>query len=133
MTEGFIAPEESQIKAVAERDGSSPLVMLNLLRFRDEALDPAEGLTGAEAYGKYSIQVGPILERVGGRVITAISCEEGIIGPAEPEWDMVVVVEYPSPSAFLSMIGSDDYLEAHRFRAAALADSRLVASTAAMP
>ena len=130
MNAAFIAPEEEQIRKLAERDDSGPLVMLNLLRFREKALDPAEGMTGAESYGRYSAEVGPILERVGGRVITALHCETGVIGPTEPEWDMVIVVEYPSASAFLGMIGSEDYLAAYPYRAAALADSRLVASAA---
>lgn len=132
MDGSFIAPESEQIRKLSDRGDSGPIMMLNLLRFRDEALDPAEGMTGAEAYGRYSVEVAPILERVGGRVVTAIRCEDGIIGPAEPEWDVAIVVEYPSAAAFLEMIGSADYLEAHRYRAAGLADSRLVASTGLM-
>jgi uncharacterized protein (DUF1330 family) len=129
----FIAPEEDQIRKLADRGDSGPIVMLNLIRFRDRALEPAEGMTGAEAYGKYSVEVQPLLEGVGGRVLAAARCEEGIIGPADPEWDMVLMVEYPNAAAFLRMIGSPDYLEAHRYRAAALADSRLVASTGLVP
>lgn len=133
MSSPFIAPEEEQIRKLAGRGDSGPLVMLNLLRFRENALGPAEGMTGAESYGRYSAEVGPILDRFGGRVITALHCEDGVIGPTEPEWDMVIVVEYPSASAFLQMIGSEDYLAAYPYRAAALADSRLVASVALMP
>ncbi len=56
-----------------------------------------------------------------------------MIGPPEPEWDLVVIVEYPSAQAFLEMVSSADYLEAHRLRAAGVADSRLAASTSLMP
>ena len=129
MDETFITPDESQVRKLTERGGSGPVVMLNLLRFRDRALEPAEGMTGAEAYGKYSVEVAPILERAGGRVLTAALCEESVIGPAEPEWDLVIIVEYPSVGAFLEMIESPDYLDAHRYRFAGVADSRLVAST----
>ena len=133
LTDTFLAPEEAQIRALAEREGSSPVVMLNLLRFRDQATEPAEGMTGAEAYGAYSARVEPMLRQVGGRVVTALHCEQGVIGPVEPEWDMVIVVEYPSAGAFLEMIGTEEYLDAHRYRAAALLDSRLVASTGLLP
>ena len=129
MTGPFIVPEAEQIRKLAERGDSGPVQMLNLLRFRDRALEPAEGMTGAEAYGRYSVEVAPILDRAGGRVITAARCEESVIGPAEPEWDLVIVVEYPSVGAFLEMIESPDYLNAHRYRFAGVADSRLVAST----
>lgn len=133
MSPGFIAPEEDQIRKLADRGDSGPVVMLNLIRFREEALEPAEGMTGAEAYGAYSVEVQPMLERVGGRVLSAARCEDGIIGPADPEWDMVLMVEYPSAAAFLEMIGAPEYLEAHRLRAAALEDSRLVASAGLVP
>ena len=129
MTGPFIVPEAEQIRNLAERGDSGPVQMLNLIRFRDRALEPAEGMTGAEAYGTYSVEVAPILERLGGRVIAAIRCEDGVIGPVEPEWDMALIVEYPSAAAFLEMVGSEDYLQTHRFREAGLADSRLVAST----
>lgn len=130
MRETFIAPNEEQLGGLAARSDSGPVTMLNMLRFRAEAGEPAEGMTGEEAYGRYSVEVAPMLERVGGRVISALQCDRGIIGPADPEWDLVIVVEYPSTSAFLEMIGTPEYLEAHRYRAAALEDSRLVASTA---
>jgi uncharacterized protein (DUF1330 family) len=133
MTGPFVIPEEAQIQRLAERGEAGPVVMLNLLRFRESALEPAEGMTGVEAYGKYSLKVAPILERTGGRVLTAARCEESVIGPAEPEWHLVIVVEYPSVSAFLEMIGLPDYLDAHRYRLAGVADSRLVASTGLVP
>ena len=133
MEEGYLTPEEDQLARLAERDSSTPVVMMNLIKFRDQAEPPAEGMTGAEAYGAYSAAVAPMLERVGGRVLSAVRCEEGVIGPPEPEWDLVVIVEYPSAQAFLEMVSSADYLEAHRLRAAGVADSRLAASTSLMP
>jgi uncharacterized protein (DUF1330 family) len=133
MPDSFIAPDDAQIRKLADRGDSGPIVMLNLIRFREHALEPAEGMTGAEAYGLYSAEVQPMLERARGRVLSAARCEEGIIGPSDPEWDMVLMVEYPSATAFLEMIGSPEYLEARRYRAAALSDSRLVASVGLVP
>ena len=44
-----------------------------------------------------------------------------MIGPEEREWDMVLLVEYPSRQAFLAMAGDPGYLEVHEHREAAAA------------
>ena len=100
--------------------------MLNLLRFKDEADGIDEGISGAEAYARYGEGVQPFLARVGGRLLLAAAAQETFIGPEAREWDMVLMVEYPSRKAFLEMATDPDYLQVHRHRDAALADSRLV-------
>ena len=124
----YLVPDEAGLTSLGERFGEDPVVMVNLIRFREEAGEPCEGMTGAEAYGRYSEGTIPFLEGAGARVISALACEEHLIGPADREWDMVIVVEYPSPTAFLTMVQDPGYLEVHRFRAAALEDSRLIPS-----
>ena len=100
---GFLTPEPSALEALAG-SGDGPVVMVNLIRFREEATEPCEGMSGAEAYGRYSQETLPHLARVGGRVLSAVACQDAVIGPGEREWDMVILVEYPSPAAFLEMI-----------------------------
>ncbi|MEX0621333.1 MAG: DUF1330 domain-containing protein [Solirubrobacterales bacterium] len=130
MSEPTIEPSAEQIKALAgSLDQEGPIAMVNLLRFREEALAPDEGMSGAEAYGVYSQGVMPFLEGAGGKVLSAVSCGESVIGPADPEWHMAIIVEYPSRAAFLGMVGNADYQEVARHRTAALADSRLILST----
>ena len=129
MEERFLTPEPAALEALAE-SGDGPVVMVNLIRFRDEAIEPCEGMSGAEAYGRYSEETLPHLARAGGRILSAVACQDAVIGPGEREWDMVILVEYPSPAAFLEMISDPDYLETHRLRAAALEDSRLIPSRA---
>ena len=77
--------------------------MLNLLRFKDRAdgIDAGDGISGAEAYARYGAAVAPFLERAGGRLVLALAASESVIGPFAGEWDMVLVVEYPSRRAFL--------------------------------
>ena len=53
-----------------------------------------------------------------------------VIGPEALEWDMALMVEYPSRAKFLEMAGNPDYLAVHAHRAAALVDSRLIACRA---
>jgi uncharacterized protein (DUF1330 family) len=107
--------------------------MLNLLRFKAHAdgIDAGDAVSGAEAYGRYAAAVLPFLERSGGRIVLVIEPQECVIGPHEGEWDLVVVVEYPSRRAFLAMTSDPEYLAIHGHRSAALADSRLIACRAA--
>jgi len=129
MSEATIEPDAGQIRALVDSSHEGPIAMLNLLRFRQEALAPDEGMSGAEAYGLYSQGVAPFLEAADGRVLSAVSCSQSVIGPAEPEWQMAIIVEYPSRASFLAMVGNPDYQEVARHRTAALADSRLILST----
>ena len=41
---------------------------------------------------RYAAATGPFLERVGGRLLAAVECRESVIGPREPEWDLVALV-----------------------------------------
>jgi uncharacterized protein (DUF1330 family) len=124
-----VEPTMEQLSALQASPDEGPVVMLNLLRFRDQAIgiDAAEGLTGAEAYARYGTEVTRFLTRAGGRVLLALAPQESVIGPAAGDWDLVLAVQYPSRSAFLGMIADPEYLAVHGHRAAGVADSRLVA------
>ncbi len=127
-----IEPTPEQFQRLATSEDPGPVVMLNLLRFKDRAdgIDAEDGITGAEAYARYGAAVLAHLERVGGRVLMALNAEESVIGPEPGEWDMVLLAEYPSRKAFLEMIGDPAYQAVHGHRAAGVADSRLVACRA---
>ncbi len=120
-------PTREQIEALAAADSGEPFVMLNLLRFKEQADGVGEGMSGRDCYARYGAEAQPFLERVGGRLLYAVSAEQSVIGPDPAEWDMVLLVEYPSRAKFLEMATAADYLEIHAYREAALADSRLVA------
>lgn len=125
---GAIDPTPAQFERLASATESEPIVMVNLLRFRDRAGGADADVSGGEAYGRYAAAVTPLVERVGGRLLAAVACEECVIGPDEPEWDVVALVEYPSRAAFLEMVASPEYLEIGAHRTNALADSRLILS-----
>jgi uncharacterized protein (DUF1330 family) len=134
---GHIEPTPAQLERfIAEDPGGSP-VMLNLLRFLDTAdysgspeLDPGRPVTGQEAYASYSDAVLPILAGVGGGIEMFGGCHGTLIGPDGEEWDDIVLVRYPSTSAFVQMVTSPEYQAIQGHRTAALADSRLVRTAA---
>jgi uncharacterized protein (DUF1330 family) len=129
----WIEPTPEQVAPLADSADASPIVMVNLLRFKDRATAPDEDVSGAEAYARYAASTAPFLAGVGGRVLVAVECRESVIGPEDAEWDMVALVEYPSREAFLAMVSNSDYLAIHPHRVAALDDSRLILSQPVAP
>jgi uncharacterized protein (DUF1330 family) len=122
-----IFPTQSQLEHLSSLPADEPVVMLNLLRFKENASDPDEGLSGREAYERYGREAAPYLAKAGGRLLNAAEARHTVIGP-EDEWDLALLVEYPSAQRFLEMASDPGYLEAHVHRDAALADSRLIAT-----
>jgi hypothetical protein len=49
-----VHPTEEQIRQLVARSDDGPVVMLNLLRFKEHADGIDEGVSGAEAYARYS-------------------------------------------------------------------------------
>jgi uncharacterized protein (DUF1330 family) len=133
VSAGSLEPTAEQLQRLAQSTRPGAVVMLNLLRFKDQAdgIDSADGISGRAAYERYGLAVVPHLDRVGGRVLHMADSGAGVIGPAGEEWDMLLLVRYPSRAAFLAMIADPDYQAIHGHRAAALADSRLVCFDAA--
>jgi uncharacterized protein (DUF1330 family) len=117
-----LEPTPEQLAALAARPADAPVVMINLLQFR------ADG--GRESYLRYAQEVAPHLQRVGGTVRYAGASPSVVIGDGEkPGWDAIIVVEYPSPAAFLDMVSNEEYLKAHEYRAAGLDRGDLIATS----
>jgi uncharacterized protein (DUF1330 family) len=117
-----LEPTPEQMAALAARPADEPVVMVNLLQFT------ADG--GRESYARYAREVAPHLQRVGGTVRYAGGAPTQVIGDDEkPWWDAILVVEYPSPAAFIDMVTNAEYLEIHHFRANALERGDLIATT----
>ena len=117
-----LEPTPEQLEALAARPADAPVVMINLLQFR------AEG--GRENYLRYTQEVAPHLQRVGGAVRFVGGAPSVVIGDGEkPWWDAIIVVEYPSPAAFLDMVSNEEYLKVHEYRAAGLDRGDLIATS----
>jgi uncharacterized protein (DUF1330 family) len=101
--------------------------MINLLKFRDVT---DSGESGRDAYRRYITAIDPMLKNVGGHLLWLGEVDQVFIGKSHDEWDVVMLVEYPSRKAFLQMISDPAYNEAHKHREEALVDSALLASTA---
>jgi uncharacterized protein (DUF1330 family) len=106
---------------LAARPADEPVVMVNLLQFRDG---------GRDGYLRYGAEVGPHLQRVGATVRYTGTAPSQVIGDGEkPWWDAILIIEYPSPAAFLDMVSDEEYLKVHQYRANALDRGDLIATS----
>ena len=126
-----IEPRRDQFRALsADAELPGAILMLNMLRFRDEADYPtgfeAEPCSGEEAYDRYATLSKPFLDGVGGSPVWAGPARTAVIAPEGESWDVCFLVRYPSRKAFLAMATDPGYLAIVPHRSAALADSRLV-------
>ncbi len=129
---GYIDPARAQFDAFKALDRSTPIEMLNLVRFRPAAVYPQDhplaqsGLSGAEAYGRYGAQSAETLARVGGEILWRGQFAGTLIGPGDETWDALFIARYPSAHAFLDMINDPLYKSAVQHRQAAVETSRLI-------
>ena len=122
-----ISPNESQIRELVNRIDDGPVVMINLLKFRERAM--GEPLSGAEAYGRYATAVGAMIHDLGGRILWRGRADQVLIGDSDQRWDMAVLVEYPTRRAFLEMINLPEYQNVHLDRDSGLERTSLIACT----
>ena len=87
--ENFVDPSRVNFDAFKALDRTTPIFMLNKLKFHDQARyelgHPLENtpMTGAEAYANYGTDSGPIFSRVGGSIVWRGKFESTVIGPSD--------------------------------------------------
>ena len=101
-----------------------PVVMVNLLKFREKA-EYADGrettLSGRDAYQLYASEMRKKVEAAGGRFIFGGTVEGLLLGDVEEPWDAVGLVEYPSPKTLIEIASSPGFGEIEVHREAGLA------------
>ena|SRR6516225_759134 len=118
-----LGPTAEQLTALTSRPADAPVLMVNLLKF--------ETTGGLESYQRYAREVASHLDRVGATVRYAGTAPGVVIGDGErPWWDAILVVEYPTPQAFIDMVTTPEYANVHEHRAAALERGDLIATSA---
>ncbi len=129
--ENFVDPSRVNFDAFKALDRTTPIFMLNKLKFHDQARyemgHPLENtpMTGAEAYANYGTDSGPIFSRVGGSIVWRGKFESTVIGPSDEAWDQIFIAQYPNAGAFLEMVTDPVYQQAVKHRQAAVFTSRL--------
>jgi uncharacterized protein (DUF1330 family) len=96
------------VEGLAALDRSTPVVMLNLMRFRERSLD-GDG-SGWDAYLRYSALTVPMIKARGGTLLWTGDAKAVALGAQQGNaWDYVALVYYPTVDAFTDMMTSADY------------------------
>jgi uncharacterized protein (DUF1330 family) len=96
------------VRGLRELEHQGPVVMLNLMRFRERSLD-GEG-SGWDAYLRYSALTVPMIKARGGTLLWTGDAKAVALGREEGnQWDYVALVYYPDVAAFIDMMTSSDY------------------------
>ena len=118
-----LRPNPIQLAEFALGD-DDPILMVNLLKFKDKAEyedGRATNLTGREAYEIYVTETREHLANVGAELILGGEVSGLLLGEVEELWDAFGVARYPSRKAMIAMARNPAYIESEKHRAAGLA------------
>ena len=118
-----LRPNPIQLAEFALGD-DDPILMVNLLKFKDKAEyedGRATNLTGREAYEIYATETREHLANVGAELILGGEVNGLLLGEVEELWDAFGVARYPSRKAMIAMARNPAYIESEKHRAAGLA------------
>jgi len=127
--ENHVYPTQERVMKLMGDASGEPIVMLNLLKFRDKAVyadGRATALTGREAYQIYGSAMQKVVEKNGGKFLFGGQIASLVIGEVEDMWDLCALVEYPSAAAFAKIATSPEVNEIGVHRAAGLEGQLLI-------
>jgi uncharacterized protein (DUF1330 family) len=124
-----VYPSPQALLALLKPPNDIPVVMVNLLRFKEWTEALGEGMTGAEAYALYGEQVLPLLEEYGCHPIWSgrVQAPDGQSGNGG--FHAIALPEYPSDRGFLQVVSDPRMAEITRYRAAGLEGQWLIPGT----
>lgn len=122
-------PNPERVAALSASDDPTPVVMVNLLKFKAQADGPDAGISGAEAYAKYGAAMRGIVEGAGGRLLWSGRVTDMVIGESDVDFDVVALMEYPSRAAFTKIVSDARVQSIGVHRAAGLLGQWLIAAT----
>ena len=114
-----VDPSGQDLKHFLADDPGGPVVMLNLLRFKED---------GRAGYEEYASKIQPFLEKVGAEVTFVGDLSTVLVAPESHEWDTILIVRYPSRQAFSSMVADPGYQEITALRTESLEEAVLQAT-----
>lgn len=121
--ENRVFPDRAQRAELVQPGPDGPIVMVNLLKFREHAQYP-DGrdahLSGREAYQRYGRLFMPLLHGIGGRIVYSGNVNYLSVGVVESLWDEVALAEYPSRTVFVQLTSTPGYREIAVHREAGL-------------
>lgn len=120
-----VKPSEEQIAQLMAYPKDTPVVMVNILKFKTKTENSNE--TGQEAYARYFKNVQPLVAQSGAKLIWKGTVATTVIGDSDDQPNMILLVEYPSVTHFLEMASNPEYQKIANDRTIALEYGGLIA------
>ena len=96
------------VEGLEEQRHQGPVVMVNLMQFRERSLD-GDG-SGWDAYLRYSARAVPMIKARGGTLLWTGDAKTVALGSQHGNrWHYLALVYYPSVAAFIDMTTSAEY------------------------
>ena len=109
-----VDPRGADLKRYLAEDPGGPVVMLNLLRFRDG---------GRASYEAYVAEFRDKAAPYGAEVLYVGDGSTTLVAEAGQDWDAVLLVRYPSRQAFSDMVRDPAYQPAPNLRTKGLEEA----------
>ena len=110
MTSDELTPSKERIEALRHEVGPGPVILLNLLKFKEP--------NGREKFVEYSALSGPLIARQGAEVFYLADAGPTLSGE---DWDTCAMIRFPDIEAFIGLAAAPDYQQkAPALREAAL-------------
>ena len=135
VTNEVMPSDPKRIAEMQQAGPAGPIVMVNLLKFREKAQYPDgrdADLSGREAYQRYGREVVRLLPKCGGRAIFAGDVRFLALGQVEELWDEIAMAEYPNRAALWAMSTSPEWQAIAVHRSAGLAGQLNIETTYAL-
>jgi len=120
-----IKPSQEQIAQLMAYPKDTPVVMVNILKFKTKTENGNEN--GQEAYTRYYTNTQAFIGKAKAKLIWKGAVATTVIGDSNDQPDMIFLVEYPSTNHFLGVITSLEYQKIANDRTIALEYGGLIA------
>lgn len=101
-------PTQEQLEAYLALPQDEPVVMLNMLTFKQQATGDHEGGSARDAVMEYSRAMRGFVEAHGGSFVLAADVDLQLIGEGGEHFDFVGIMRYPSRARFLELAGDPE-------------------------
>jgi uncharacterized protein (DUF1330 family) len=120
-----VSPTQEQMAALMKYPKNTPLVMVNIVKFKAKTDDNKE--TGQEAYARYFKEVQPFIAKAGVKLIWKGNVATTVIGDSNDQPHVIFLAEYPTVDHFFGMVTNSDYQKVAINRSIALEYGGLIA------
>lgn len=114
-----IHPTKEQFRnMVAGYPKDTPVTMINILKFKMKT--DAGNESGLEAYTRYGMNTLPFMKKAQAKLLWKGKVVNTLIGDAEDQAHVVLIVQYPTLQHFIDMTSDPEYVKVSQDRTIAL-------------